>query len=97
MSRELGYYSYSIYDISLFENEAKIFSQTAYKVVRKFIGFFNLHSMEGTSFAAPQGTEENLNAISELKLRLRIFRKSRTTPRSVGLISPKLKVMSEMK
>ena len=67
VSRELGYYSYGIYDISLFENEAKIFSQTAYKVVRKFIGFFNLHSMRGTSFAAPQGTEENLNAISELQ------------------------------
>ena len=60
VSRELGYYSYGIYDISLFKNEAKIFSQTAYKVVRKFIGFFNLHSMRGTSFAAPQGTEENL-------------------------------------
>jgi len=73
VKRELGYYSYSIYDISLFENEAKIFSQTAYKVVRKFIGFFNLHSMEGTSFAAPQGTEENLNAISELQIPLAVF------------------------
>lgn len=73
VSRELGYYSYGIYDISLFENEAKIFSQTAYKVVRKFIGFFNLHSMEGTSFAAPQGTEENLNAISELQTPLADF------------------------
>nr|WP_315056681.1 hypothetical protein [uncultured Campylobacter sp.] len=73
VSRELGYYSYGIYDISLFENEAKIFSQTAYKVVRKFIGFFNLHSMRGTSFAAPQGTEENLNAISELQTPLADF------------------------
>ena len=45
VKRELGYYRYGIYDISLFENEAKIFSQTAYRVVRKFIGFFNLHSM----------------------------------------------------
>ncbi len=67
VSRELGYYSYGIYDISLFENEAKIFSQTAHKVVRKFIGFFNLHSMRSTSFTAPQGTEENLKAISELQ------------------------------
>ena len=67
VKRELGYYRYGIYDISLFENEAKVFSQTAYKVVRKFIGFFNIHSMRGTSFAAPQGTEENLNAISELQ------------------------------
>ena len=73
VSRELGYYSYGIYDISLFKNEAKIFSQTAYKVVRKFIGFFNLHSMRGTSFAAPQGTEENLNAISELQTPLADF------------------------
>ena len=73
VSGELGYYSYGIYDISLFENEAKIFSQTAYKVVRKFIGFFNLHSMRGTSFAAPQGTEENLNAISELQTPLADF------------------------
>lgn len=73
VSRELGYYSYGIYDISLFENEAKIFSQTAYKVMRKFIGFFNLHSMRGTSFAAPQGTEENLNAISELQTPLADF------------------------
>ena len=71
--RELKYYEYGIYDISLFENEAKIFSQTAYKVVRKFIGFFNLHSMRGTSFAAPQGTEENLNAISELQTPLADF------------------------
>ena len=70
---QLKYYSYGIYDISLFENEAKIFSQTAYKVVRKFIGFFNLHSMRGTSFAAPQGTEENLNAISELQIPLADF------------------------
>lgn len=75
VSRELGYYSYGIYDISLFKNEAKIFSQTAYKVVRKFIGFFNLHSMRGTSFAAPQGTEENLNAISELQTPLADFPK----------------------
>ena len=30
VSRELKYYSYGIYDISLFENEAKIFSQTSY-------------------------------------------------------------------
>ena len=67
VKRELGYYRYGIYDISLFENEAKIFSQTAHKVVRKFIGFFNLHSKRGTSFAAPQGTKENLNAISELQ------------------------------
>ena len=73
VSGELGYYSYGIYDISLFENEAKIFSQTAHKVVRKFIGFFNLHSMRGTSFAAPQGTEENLNAISELQTPLADF------------------------
>ena len=73
VSRELGYYSYGIYDISLFKNEAKIFSQTAHKVVRKFIGFFNLHSMRGTSFAAPQGTEENLNAISELQTPLADF------------------------
>ena len=73
VSGELGYYSYGIYDISLFENEAKIFSQTAHKVVRKFIGFFNLHSMRGTSFAAPQGTEENLNAISELQTPLTDF------------------------
>jgi len=73
VKRELGYYRYGIYDISLFENEAKIFSQTAYKVVRKFIGFFNLHSMRGTSFAAPQGTEENLNAISELQTPLTDF------------------------
>ncbi|WP_298705126.1 hypothetical protein [uncultured Campylobacter sp.] len=73
VKRELGYYRYGIYDISLFENEAKIFSQTAYKVVRKFIGFFNLHSMRGTSFAAPQGTEENLNAISELQTPLADF------------------------
>ena len=73
VSRELGYYSYGIYDISLFENEAKIFSQTAHKVVRKFIGFFNLHSMRGTSFAAPQGTEENLKAISELQIPLADF------------------------
>ena len=71
--RELKYYEYGIYDISLFENEAKIFSQTAYKVVRKFIGFFNLHSMRGTSFAAPQGTEENLNTISELQTPLADF------------------------
>ena len=70
---ELGYYRYGIYDISLFENEAKIFSQTAHKVVRKFIGFFNLHSMRGTSFAAPQGTEENLKAISELQIPLSDF------------------------
>ncbi len=71
--RELKYYEYGIYDISLFENEAKIFSQTAYKVVRKFIGFFNLHSMRGTSFAVPQGTKENLNAISELQTPLADF------------------------
>ena len=71
--RELKYYEYGIYDISLFENEAKIFSQTAYKVVRKFIGFFNLHSMRGTSFAAPQGTKENLNVISELQIPLTVF------------------------
>ena len=71
--RELKYYEYGIYDISLFENEAKVFSQTAYKVVRKFIGFFNLHSMRGTSFAAPQGTKENLNAISELQIPLVVF------------------------
>lgn len=97
VGRKLRYYSYGIYDISLFENEAKIFSQTAYKVVRKFIGFFNLHSMRGTSFAAPQGTEENLNAISEFKFRLRIFRKNRTTLGSAGLINLKPKAMSEMR
>ena len=73
VSRELRYYSYGIYDISLFENEAKIFSQTAHKVVRKFIGTFNLHSQYGTSFAAPQGTKENLNAISELQIPLADF------------------------
>ena len=71
--RELKYYEYGIYDISLFENEAKVFSQAAYKVVRKFIGFFNLHSMRGTSFAAPQGTKENLNVISELQIPLTVF------------------------
>ena len=73
VKRELGYYRYGIYDISLFENEAKIFSQTAYKVARKFIGFFNIHSMRGTSFVAPQGTEENLKAISELQTPLADF------------------------
>lgn len=71
--RELKYYEYGIYDISLFENEAKIFSQTEYKVVRQFIGFPNLHTMRGTSFAAPQGTEENLKAISELQIPLTVF------------------------
>ena len=80
VSRELGYYSYGIYDISLFENEAKIFSQTAYKVVRKFIGFFNLHSMRGTSFTAPQGTEENLNAIRGLQIPLESFPKNPNEP-----------------
>ncbi|MFC2344910.1 hypothetical protein [Campylobacter sp.] len=35
--RELKYYEYGIYDISLFENETKIFSQTAYKVVRNLL------------------------------------------------------------
>nr|WP_314390094.1 hypothetical protein [uncultured Campylobacter sp.] len=78
--RELKYYEYGIYDISLFENEAKIFSQTAYKVVRKFIGFFNLHSMRGTSFAAPQGTEENLNAIRGLQIPLESFPKNPNEP-----------------
>lgn len=78
--RELKYYEYGIYDISLFENEAKIFFQTAYKVVRKFIGFFNLHSMRGTSFAAPKGTEENLNAISELQIPLESFPKNPNEP-----------------
>ena len=80
VKRELGYYRYGIYDISLFENEAKIFSQTAYKVVRKFIGFFNLHSMRGTSFAAPQGTEENLNAIRGLQIPLESFPKNPNEP-----------------
>ena len=78
--RELKHYEYGIYDISLFENEAKIFSQTAYKVVRKFIGFFNLHSMRGTSFAAPQGTEENLNAIRGLQIPLESFPKNPNEP-----------------
>ena len=78
--RELKYYEYGIYDISLFENEAKIFSQTAYKVVRKFIGFFNLHSMRGTSFTAPQGTEENLNAIRGLQIPLESFPKNPNEP-----------------
>ena len=78
--RELKYYKYGIYDISLFENEAEIFSQTAYKVVRKFIGFFNLHSMRGTYFAAPQGTEENLNAIRGLQIPLESFPKNPNEP-----------------
>lgn len=73
VGKKLRYYSYGIYDISLFENEAKIFSQTAHKVIRKFIGTFDLHSQPGTSFAAPQGTEENLNAISELQIPLADF------------------------
>ena len=80
VSRELGYYSYGIYDISLFKNEAKIFSQTAYIATRQFIGFFNLHSMRGTSFAAPQGTEENLNAIRELQISLESFPKNPNEP-----------------
>ena len=71
--RELKYYSYGIYDISLFENEVKIFSQTAHIATRRFIGFPNLHTMRGTSFEAPQGTEENLNAISELQIPLADF------------------------
>ena len=73
VGKKLRYYSYGIYDISLFENEAKIFSQTAHKVIRKFIGTFDLHSQPGTSFAAPQGTEENLNTISELQTPLADF------------------------
>jgi len=75
VGKKLRYYRYGIYDISLFENEAKIFSQTAHKVIRKFIGTFtfDLHSQPGTSFAAPQGTEENLNAISELQTPLADF------------------------
>ena len=73
VGKKLRYYRYGIYDISLFENEAKIFSQTAHKVIRKFIGTFDLHSQPGTSFAAPQGTEENLNAISELQIPLADF------------------------
>ena len=78
--RELKYYEYGIYDISLFENEAKIFSQTAYIATRQFIGFFNLHSMRGTSFAAPQGTEENLNAIRGLQIPLESFPKNPNEP-----------------
>ncbi len=73
VGKKLRYYRYGIYDISLFENEAKIFSQTAHIVIRKFIGTFDLHSQPGTSFAAPQGTEENLNAISELQIPLADF------------------------
>lgn len=80
VSRELGYYRYGIYDISLFEDEAKIFSQTVYKVVKKFIGFFNLHSMRGISFAAPQGAEENLNAIRGLQISLESFPKNPNEP-----------------
>lgn len=80
VSRELKYYSYSIYDILLFENEAKIFSQTAHQVVRQFIGTFDLHSQRGTSFAAPQGTEENLNAISELQIPFESFPKNPNEP-----------------
>ena len=78
--RELKYYEYGIYDISLFENEAKIFSQTAYIATRQFIGFFNLHSMRGTYFAAPQGTEENLNAIRGLQIPLESFPKNPNEP-----------------
>ena len=73
VGKKLRYYRYGIYDISLFENEAKIFSQTAHKVIRKFIGTFDLHSQPGTSFAAPQGTEENLNAIRRLQIPLADF------------------------
>ncbi len=73
VGKKLRYYRYGIYDISLFENEAKIFSQTAHKVIRKFIGTFDLHSQPGTSFAAPQGTEENLKAIRRLQIPLADF------------------------
>ena len=73
VGKKLRYYRYGIYDISLFENEAKIFSQTTHKVIRKFIGTFDLHSQPGTSFAAPQGTEENLKAIRRLQIPLADF------------------------
>ncbi len=53
--------------------------------------------MRGTSFAAPQGTEENLNAIRGLQIPLESFPKILMSLGLFGLISLRQEAIAEIK